>query len=287
MPAFRTGRREHKYELSPAVAAALRADIATRLPLYSYIPGRTETFVSTVYFDTVDRVLFRRAERSFDDNLKIRVKEYFYPVGNSANGRSAGDERIVRRENETIEGGLLVSPTCYVELKERTGGVVTKRRLALPKAQVPRLFAGEDVAPFIEGVNGVGTHGAGVASTYSRLCRELSRARVECSSIVVYHRVVYQESESDLRITFDDAIRVYAPRSDLYDRHSALTPAVLGEPLRRLDKTILEIKCPREYPAWLKSTLRRVSTKRLSKFTSSVRLVLKSGSRRPGEAGDA
>ena len=259
-------RREHKYEVSPAVARELRDEIAKHLPLFSYIPGRRDSHITTVYFDTRNRDLYHRAERSFDDNFKIRVKEYYYPRADAPGETGDG---------WTVRGEYQISPFCYVELKQRRRGIVFKRRFRLPKTCVGPLFAGDDVSSFVfDGLTG--RERLSVQKTYDALRKYLQKVTVEVSSVVAYHRLVYQKSEKDLRVTFDQGVSVHAPPRGLYGGVEALTPEVLGAPIRTLERVILEIKCSRSYPVWLRNILSRLSAKRLSKFTSSVRMLLQS-----------
>ncbi len=260
-------RRERKYEVEPALAAQLRRAIENRLPLFSFIPGQHDSYITTVYFDTRNRDLFHRASRSFDNNFKIRVKEYYY-AGRNDDALRDGDGRG-RRD------AFYCSRFCFVELKQRRDGIVFKRRFRLPKEQVGRLFSGEDVGEHVfDGLTGKAR--LSVEKTYGALRRYLGKSTVEVSSVVCYHRLVYQKSERELRITFDDQVAVHPPPVGLYGEFEALTPDVLGSPIRTLDRVIMEIKCSGDYPPWLTEALMPLSAKRLSKFTSSVRLLMES-----------
>jgi len=241
-------RLEEKFQLELELAKGLRQEIAKHLPVYEFRPGFGTTGVATVYFDTFDRKFYRQAERSYDDNLKVRVKEYFY-----------------RAE----DGRPLTSPDCWVETKERSRGQVLKRRFALAKSDLARCFAGEDVSPLV-----LRRGGAEALSAYRALQSLLDVSKIVPAAVVQYRRTVYQELEDELRITFDDAISVYPPVGNLYEDHESLLPEVLGTPIRRHDAVILEIKCPsRHYPAWLRDVLGSLAAQRFSKFTTSVRFL--------------
>ena len=264
-------RREYKYEVAPALALELRREIAARLPLFSFIPGRRDCFITTVYFDTRNRDLYHRAERSFDDNFKIRVKEYYYP-----RAEEIGDDGAPGRSYQ-------ISRFCYVELKQRRRGIVFKRRFRLPKKCVAPLFAGEDVSSFVfDGLSE--RERLSVEKTYDALRKYLRKVTVEVSSVVTYRRLVYQKSEQDLRITFDKNVAIYAPPRGLYGAVEALTPETLATPIRTLSRVILEIKCSAGFPEWLNNALSQLASKRLSKFTSSVRLLMKSDSHRKDQS---
>lgn len=241
-------RLEEKFQLSPDAARLLRREIAQNLPVYEFCPGFPATWVTTVYFDTRDRRFYRQAERSYDDNLKVRVKEYFY-----------------RRS----DGRAVTSPECWVETKERANGTVSKRRFALPKSALARCLEREDVSATV-----LAGGGKEAVAAYDAVRRLLESCEIVPTAIVQYHRTVYQEREDELRITFDDEIAVYPPVHELYEKQEALLPEVLGTPVRQQDAVILEIKCPsRQYPAWLRDVLGTLAAQRFSKFTTSVRFL--------------
>jgi hypothetical protein len=248
-------RREAKYEVGLGAATFLREEIARRLPRFEYEPGHATTSITTIYFDTKSRDLYRRAERHYDESIKIRVKEYYYALDG---------------------GGYEISPHCYVEIKEHSGGAVIKKRFRFPKRELSKLMKGEDLLPILESTTPAHELES-LKEVYGEFRRIIGLYAVETTSIVTYRRAVYQEAEDSLRITFDDHFAVWAPFPDLYDRHEALTPEVLGKPVRVTDRVILEIKCPGDFPGWLEKALRYHSTKRLSKFTTSVRLLLGDG----------
>lgn len=256
-------RREEKYELDPATAAWLEDELASRLPLFSYYEGFPWTYITTVYFDTRDHRFYQRAAQDYDDNVKIRVREYYYRTRDGAALRagSKGTSPIV------TEG------VCYVELKQRCRGEVTKKRFALEKTALESLLRGDDVWDFLVRAN-PGSSREVLKDAYDALRGYLVRYAVEVTSVVNYRRKVYQKDECDLRITLDDQVAVYRPFRGLYTVVDALTREQLGAPIRESDRVILEIKSPGEYPGWLVDLLKAFSAQRLSKFTTSVRLLL-------------
>ena len=264
-------RREQKYEVGSGAAAFLREEIGRRLPRFEFDTGHPTTFITTVYFDTQGRDFYHLAERSYDDNVKIRVKEYYYPLSGAA---PLTDGAGVLPLNGSVK--YLTSPYCYVELKQSASGLVIKKRFGILKRDLALLLRGEDVWPILLRM----TPSAELKSleeVYTELSRYLKTYSVGITSVVNYRRSVYQESEEALRITFDDQLCVYAPPDTLYEDMEALTPEILGKPVRRSEKVILEIKCPGEYPEWLRNAMRHHSTRRLSKFTASVRLLISGG----------
>jgi len=272
-----------KFELDIAAATFLRDSIARRLPVFEFAPGYPYTFITTVYFDTADRHFFERARRHYHDNDKIRVKEYYYEEPSSAQASGSMAGRVAVRYR--------TSPVAYVELKQRRGELVTKKRLRVPKARLGRILDGDDPEddPGGEQLLGLGAAspddaGAELPGSHrdarAALKRYLERFSVRATSVISYRRQVFQVDEDELRITFDDRIRVHEPPRDVFGpgfycrsgEVGALTPASLGVPIRSFSKVITEIKCATgEYPDWLRGALRLHSSKLFSKFTASVR----------------
>jgi SPX domain protein involved in polyphosphate accumulation len=248
-------RREVKFELEVASASFLRQEISRELPVFEFSPGERYTHVTTVYFDTEDRRLYQRAVDDYDHNDKFRVKEYYYPRSDGAY-RTSGD--------------------CYVELKRRRGAVVTKTRLAVPKARLEGFLQGAELDDRLVARTGAPEDPRARQRAYAVLRGFLSRFQVSAAAVIAYRREVFQFDEGELRITFDDRIAVYPPRAGLYRETDSLTPSTLGVPTRKFDKVIIEIKCPaEENPAWLRRALRNHSSKPLSKFTTSVSSVFR------------
>ena len=117
-------RRETKYELDAKGAGEMRRIVEENLPRYEFREGRPSTFITTVYFDTDHLDFYEHASRHYDNNKKIRVKEYYY---------------------ELEDGSEETFPYCFVEIKKRREGRVRKRRLLVPKKLLGRILKGEDV----------------------------------------------------------------------------------------------------------------------------------------------
>ena len=251
-------RKERKYVVGVGAATFLREEVERRLPVFCFVADEPSTYITTVYFDTEALDLYNRAERHYDENLKLRVKEYLYPV-RDADGTDSG--RAFR-----------ATADCYIEMKRHVQGYVLKKRLRLPKAKLGPLLAGEDVWTDVVGDASVAA-AEKLQSIYAELRECLRCFSVRASSIVNYRRRVYQNSEDDVRITFDDRIAVFPAVDGLYESVPALERSTLGIPTYRGQNVILEIKSPGAYPDWLSSALRNHSSKQLSKFTTSIRAL--------------
>jgi len=251
-------RKEEKYEMPTGAATFLRTEIERHLPLFEFRKGHRYTYITTVYFDTEKLDFYQRAKSFYDDNLKIRVKEYYY--------------QQPRKEGNGTSSPWLVFDYCFVEIKQRIRGLVVKRRFELPKRLLGRLLRGEDVwDELIASRSGIEFNG--FVDVYREFKWFVQRYQVFPKSIINYRRSVYQQDEHELRITFDDEIAVYEPRPRLYEETSSLACCYLGEPRNQFSYVIMEIKCQDGYPEWLTRLLQTHAPKRLSKFTSSLHVL--------------
>ncbi len=255
-------RKEEKYEMQVGAAMFLREEIMRHLPLFEFRKGHPFTYITTIYFDTEKLDFYTTAKSFYDDNVKLRVKEYYY------------------KKRESSRGGLncrdlpdwVTFDTCFVEIKQRVRGLVVKRRFETPKRLFGRLLRGEDVwDELVASRNGIEFDG--LMDIYREFRWFVHNYQVIPKSIINYRRSVYQQDELELRITFDDEIAVYEPRPGLYDSVKSMSRNNLGSPRQTFDKVIMEIKCQDGYPEWLLKALQTHQTKRLSKFTSSLRVL--------------
>lgn len=246
-------RRETKYEIDRKAYEQLRQVIQTHLPPFHFRPNRPHTYITTIYFDTESLKFFERACKHYDDSLKLRVKEYYY---------------------KPDSGGLETSKICFIELKQRVEGEVFKKRLRLPKSLVRPFFAGEDVWPQLVASDPGIEFQDSVYQVYRELRQFLHENKVTPHSVINYRRLVYQQDESELRVTFDDMLQVYRPTTDFYENVPALTRESLGAPIRSIPSTIMEIKCQNGYPVWLEKALYPHHPRKISKFTTSMDFLL-------------
>ncbi len=243
-------------------AAFLRDEIKRHLPLFEFRKGHPYTYITTIYFDTEKLDFYKTARSFYDDNIKIRVKEYYYQNGCGRRNGTLGDGSIP----------WLTFDTCFVEIKQRIRGLVVKRRFEIPKRLFGPLLRGDEVwDALVASLHGIEFDG--VFDTYREFRWFVQHYQVIPKSVINYRRSVYQQDEKELRITFDDEIAVFQPVTGLYDSVSNLSRSHLGTPRQVFEKVILEIKCQDAYPDWLLAVLRTHQPKRLSKFTSSLRVL--------------
>ncbi|MEC8894880.1 MAG: VTC domain-containing protein [Planctomycetota bacterium] len=271
-------RSETKYELSRAELSVIEGEFSRRLPVFEFNPGHPFTHITTVYFDTPALELYERAARCYDDNLKIRVKEYYYL---------------------DPDGRELVDPYCFIELKQRSDGMVSKQRLRVAKEYLSDFIRGEDLRDRLRLQSAPGARDEGEVQddfdrAYEALRERLAVTPVRPVSAINYRRRVYQKDEKDLRVTFDDQVTVYEPPVNLYCEEAALVASRLGRPVGRTAKMIAEIKCRNlsagSFPRWLEVILCTLDARSLSKFTTSVNFILnkdQESPRVPGQDGVA
>ncbi len=246
-------RSEIKLRLTAAEAEDFLGEVKRHLPVYCFSPAREITFVTTVYFDTEDFRFYSRASKFRDDNLKLRLKEYYYE----------------------IPEGYEVFPECWIEVKRRLGESTSKHRFRVAKDLVQRLFSGEDCFLEIyksnrelaaEDVRKVFDTFLGVVRTYE----------LRPYSITNYRRRTFQEAgDESIRITIDDMIAYFRAPAILYNGVRALTRGVLGEACGQQKHTVVEIKVARERPEWLSALLDRFPQSHFSKFLTSTQALLR------------
>ncbi len=239
-------QRERRYLVDPERVSAILTMLADRLPVVSYSPGSTRTFVVTTYLDSREGDYLAMVEESAGHlSLKVRVREYM-PL-TEANG-----------EPERLTSGS----TCFLERKERVGELRVKQRVELPKAEVARVLSRESVL-------------AGERTVVSAIRAELDARDLAPVLVSRYVRRVFG-SDRALRVTFDEKIGFHAPPERLYDGVTALTPDVLGAPIGHGPDHILELKEPRSHdtPAWLVTVLEELEpADRFSKFRDGMRCL--------------
>jgi len=212
-------RVEWKYVLPAAVAAEVRAAVAARLRLEEFVPGRLKTVMHSIYFDSQDFMLYRRAAAR-QSSLKFRLRTY----------TTFGHPELMDRQ-------------CFFECKIGKKGKKYKLRNMLPV-----LRAGDLLLPHRLGVVGTGRL---IPVTEQRFMwkarRVLQEFKMSARLTVSYVREAFVAEDGSVRITFDEDYQ--AARIDTGDR----TP--LGKGAGGLDSCIVEVKFVNALPAWLADLL--------------------------------
>lgn len=261
-------RTEVKYVLASKPGAVFANKVAERLVAHRFngpgstiLPGGVE-FTTTVYFDTPERELFRAAV-SRTSHLKLRAREY-YSLHPSLTELATDARQLVR-----------YIPVVWLELKYKDGNQTRKRRIAVPKRDVPSFFArGSISGEMLDLVRpSYGEEAAHVLNEVATVCRQYeSPLATDC--VVNYRRSAWQDETGTLRVTLDRGVRFFAPPSDLWIRDFALVRETLGEAVQSLDGVVIEIKSREAWPAWLREALADFTPEiGLSKFVVASRAV--------------
>jgi hypothetical protein len=205
---------------------------------------RPRHFVTTIYFDTVSRLQYQATRSDSERNLKMRAKEY-YDLHPSLAELATDPKQIVRYQ-----------PVLWLELKFKDGSKTGKRRIGVPKRDVPAFFSSGVVTPeMIELQKPLyGLDCESVLREISAYCGRYPEP-MQADCLVNYRRLPWQDEEGTLRVTLDLGLEFYAPPADLWQRNYALVRETLGPALGRIAGGVLEVKARGTLPAWLSEVL--------------------------------
>ena len=290
--AITRNRRELKFKLSDAHASAFAAQVSARMPKHRFqghganrLP-RARHYVTTVYFDTAARDLYR-AVRDDADNLKIRAREY-YDLHPELLELATDPRDIVR-----------YSPVLWIEIKGKRDGRTYKRRIGIPKGDVSPFFEDgivsnamrelqrtrhapephaqaetetdppEDAAAAEEQASGDDV----IAELLALRGRFSEPLRASC--LVNYRRTAFEDPAGSLRITFDHRMACFRAPETLWQTTQPLVREALGTPAFEETAYILEVKTRGELPSWLADLLEQTGAVEhvFSKFITASETV--------------
>ena len=267
-------RVELKYTLPQARAASFTRDVVAHIAEHRFegkgantLP-RARHYVTTVYFDTQSRDLYR-AVREDEDNLKVRAREY-YDMHPELLELATSATDIVR-----------YSPVLWVEVKGKQSGRTYKRRVGIPKADVAAFFEHGRVSDAMREIQG--KHGADSVIDELLELRERYAEPLQPSCLVNYRRSAFQDSAGKLRITLDQRLGCFAAGASLWQQARPLLREYLGTARYEEPNCVLEVKATDELPAWLQELVAKSGAARLpySKFVTASEAV---HGKLPGEA---
>jgi len=262
-------RREAKY-LAPAAAAREIAAVVDR-ELVSHrhrgeganaLPA-AHHYVTTIYFDTASRGLFRAATAHGESHLKLRAKEY-YDLHPALTETATDPRQLVRFQ-----------PVLWLELKHREGAVTRKQRIGIPKHDVPAFFAdgriSEQMVAIQEPAHGPAARA--VLDAVAALCASCAEP-LGADCLVNYRRTAWQDDAGSLRVTIDTQLAYFAPPADLWRRDWALVRPTLGAPIASEPRRVIEVKSHGDPPGWLLELLGAHATAApFSKFEAASRAI--------------
>jgi hypothetical protein len=285
--AITRNRRELKFKLSEAAAAAFAAQVSARMPKHHFqgrganrLP-RARHYVTTVYFDTAARDLYR-AVREDPDNLKIRAREY-YDLHPELLELATDPRDIVR-----------YSPVLWIEIKGKREGRTYKRRIGIPKGDVSPFFERGAVSQAMRDLQGhrppanthshsetdppgAPDHTRGSDDVISELLalRDRFNEPLRASCLVNYRRTAYEDPTGSLRITFDHRMACFRAPATLWQSTQPLVREALGVPAYEESAYIVEVKTRGELPGWVVDLLEQTGAVEhvFSKFITASETV--------------
>jgi hypothetical protein len=259
-------RDEVKYLVPARHVKTLAAGLSQCLPQHRFtgkganLLPNPRHFVTTVYFDTPSRHQYRSACADAEHNLKMRAKEY-YDLHPSLAELATDPRQIVKFQ-----------PVLWLELKFREGSKSGKRRIGIPKAEVPAFFQAGAITPeMIELQRAIyGADSEAVLREIGGYCARYNEP-MQADCLVNYRRIPWQDEAGTLRVTLDLGLEFYRPPADLWQRRYALVRESLGQPAGAGADAVLELKSHGALPGWLSDLLRSVETRpaRFSKFEAA------------------
>jgi len=263
-------REEVKYLLGPEAVAAFSAAMGRQLPHHRFTGSganklpRPRHFVTTIYFDTPSRHQYRAGMADPHNNLRLRAKEY-YDLHPALVELATDPSQIVKYQ-----------PVLWLELKSKDGTKTGKRRIGIPKHDLPAFFAQGIVTAEMVALQQAepGAAGEAVLRELAAYCTRYPEPfRADC--LVNYRRLPWQDAAGELRVTMDVGLEFFAPPPDLWQREQPLVRETLGTPRGRLALAVVEVKARGEPPAWLVELLEQANARRaaFSKFEEASRAV--------------
>lgn len=259
-------RRETKHLITLEQARVVASHANRHLTSHRYrgdgantLPG-AHHFVTTIYFDTASRALYRGSRASADVHLKLRAKEY-YDIHPGLTETATDVRQLVRFQ-----------PILWLEIKHRDGDHTGKRRIGIPKVDVPAFFAEGRITPEMTLIQEgrYGRDGRAMLEAVAELCAGCGEP-LAADCLVNYRRSAWQDDDGELRLTIDTGLAFFAPPTDLWSRDWALVRATLGTPVASEARRVLEIKSRGTLPAWLTEVLAaaRIAPEAFSKFEAA------------------
>jgi hypothetical protein len=240
---FPAGRYERKYLVPDNVAVAIRNELLPHLDVDSHTPADSVRgyAVYSLYLDTPSLDLYRHTRQGLKDRFKLRIRYYDHDPDGAA----------------------------YVEVKERSNGLVFKRRYRADRPLVEAMLRDPQCEPLV--------HALGNGARNSAL-DEFSKRRQSLGAdpklFVAYEREAYNsKSEPKVRITFDRRIIANAAA-----RTAGLNIPRFGSNVGGLN-VLIEFKHAGPPPAWLTDVLAQFKLRRgsFSKFAEGLDVLGLSG----------
>lgn len=220
-------RYEVKYLCDAGRAQRLIERLMPHMRLDGHCPEGKSYSIYSIYFDTPDSALIRHSMSDPYYKEKLRVRSYEAP-------RSGED-------------------TVFLEMKKKIGGVISKRRAAMPLSQAED-FICKGIKPAAAGYMD--------SQVIDEVSYFLSCNKVVPAVYISYSRLALCGTEDrELRVTFDTDIvaRRYDVAFGISDR---------GDRLLKDSQVLIEVKFSSSVPTWLAESLSELNIyrKKYSKY---------------------
>lgn len=207
-------RYEKKYLLSPANFNNLMDRLTHYMKPDKFCREGRHYTIYNIYYDTENHDIIRHSLSKPYYKEKLRLRSYTVP----------------ENPNDTV----------FLELKKKIGGVVSKRRAEMTRAEA---------CDFIE--KGIAPEKSGYLNeqVIKEIAQFLKRYDIMPKVFISYERMAFfGKDNKDFRVTFDSNIKTR--RSNLFLEEGAWGKNLISE-----DQYLMEIKIPGAIPLWLSETL--------------------------------
>ena len=241
-PSKTTGARfEQKFLVASSLVGRLRAYLDRQMRRHDATNAHSseivDHWVTTVYFDTASRHIFR-AQSEHGESMKVRAREYYDVLDSLA-------ELATEASSATH-----TTPWTWLEFKWKESGETRKQRVAVTRAEIPELVLQQ--LPDKDGpARAVDTVELSRMKEALAQLEEKYGEQLRPDCIVSYRRWAWEDPRGDLRITLDTHLVGYEATSGLWEFTKPLTRAELGQPQFSLDAAVLEIKSTKDLPEWI------------------------------------
>src|SRR5690625_2187464 len=231
-------RHELKFHITRAEHAALREQILPRMTYDTYGDPEGKYNIVTLYYESPDKKVYYETMNRLRFRQKLRLRVY---------------DRVD------------LSSPAFIEIKQKFGRVVNKRRTMIPLRQAYEVLNQPYNEELIQSVD----------ASNPQILREALHFKdlynLKPATVVSYDRQAFSgvlESEKDLRVTFDYNLMC---RSD----NLGLENGPDGFRFTDEDFVVLEVKVSNSVPFWLARVLSDLGFVRqgFSKFCSSIDLL--------------
>lgn len=194
-------------------------------PQYGLHPTNAITGVGTVYFDNKDYDLTRYTVLNPARRMLVRLRTY---------EKFGESPKPISR--------------YWIEVKIRLKGQWTKKRFRLKRSELAAFLEGRDVTQSVIQDRENGVDPELIRSLYREIQELILTMGLKPFFLLTYKRLAFQNGVERVSLDWDN--RYYSVDTDVYNYDSWKYP--LAEPLGKSNKTILELKYPREArPKWI------------------------------------